>query len=142
MKWTKSLTLVVLLFVAVGSVGAAQIQSYPVDIPGTDVHFFMMRYEGDTPPFAEINAIWERISEVFAQWSLEGKDPSALTPDHVTVGTCEDGRPAVMLKGNRIVSVDALHARHNRATAQQVAEKWAENLREGVAVFAERNVKK
>ncbi len=142
MKAAKVLLLVVSFLLLTSGLGLAQVNSYPVDVPGTNVHFFLMRYEGATPPYAAIQTIWERIGTVFHEWSLAGRDPEALTAHDVTVGKTEAGQMAVWLKGHLIVTIDDFHARYNRATPEQLAEKWAVNLREGVTAFVEINERK
>lgn len=115
----------------------------PVDIPGTNVHFFLYRYETGTPPYGEVATIWARLSGVFNTWAeKEGKNPALLTPNHVTIAQTTEGHLGIYLKGTLIVVVDEYHAKANHATKDQLAQMWARNLEEGVAVFAEQNALK
>lgn len=121
---------VVLLFSSFASA-----QGIPVDIPGTGVNFFLYRYEGPIIPYQEINAIWANLSSAFSQWVNEGQDPRALTGDNVQVLIDETGKVEIYIKNQFIVKVDEYHAKLNKATPVQLAEKWAENLRLGVEKF-------
>jgi hypothetical protein len=123
---------------AVGAVVNAEIKGYPVDIPGTNVNFFLYRYTGDEVPYDAIGQIWKNLSDVLVQWSSEGADPSALSPADVEVKTVGDV-VGVYLKGQLIVEVDEFHATANHATRVQLATMWAENLKKGVEVFVELN---
>ena len=142
MKAAKVLLLVVSFLLLVPGLSLAQVNSYPVDVPGTNVHFFLMRYEGATPPYAAIQTVWERIGRVSHEWSLAGRDPQTMSAQDVSVGRTEGGQVAVMLKGQLIVTIDDFHAQYNRATPTQLAEKWAANLRDGVTAFVEINEQK
>lgn len=123
---------------AFGAIANAQVKGYPVDIPGTNVHFFLYRYTGDEVPYDAIAQIWKNLSDVFIEWSAQGADPAALSPDDVTVKTVND-TVGVYLKGQLIVEVDEFHAKANYATRTQLANMWAENLKKGVEVFVELN---
>lgn len=128
-------TAVVVLFA-----GAALAQGFPVDIPGTGVNFFLYRYEGADIPHREINAVWANLSNAFAHWVEAGQDPASLTGDDVRILTDTAGKVEIYVKDEFIVEVDDYHAKLNKATPQQLAEKWAENLRRGVEKFVEINV--
>jgi hypothetical protein len=139
MKRTKACLIACLLIVlAISSVVKGQTKGYPVDIPGTNVNFFLYRYTGDEVPYDEINMIWKNLSDVFVEWSAQGADPKALSPDDVTIKTVDDV-VGIYLKGQLIVVVDEFHAKANYATRLQLAEKWAANLKKGVEVFVELN---
>lgn len=135
----RTLLIVVFLAIVFSSVGFAQVNKYPIDIPGTNVLFFNLRYEGTTLPFELINEIWERINDVFITWVENGQNPAELTADDVTIGKTTDGEVAIFLKGSLIVIVDEFHARINKTTPQKLAEVWANNLKEGVEIFVKNN---
>ncbi|HAI52623.1 MAG: hypothetical protein WBI99_06255 [Limnochordia bacterium] len=129
-----NLLLVVLLVAVLSTTVLAQPKGILVDIPGTGVHFFTYRYEGDAPPYDKVNAIWANLSAVFAAWVEAGQDPAALTAKDVQIRT-EDGTVSLYVKDQFIVEVDAYHAALNKATKAQLAEKWAANLRRGIEAF-------
>lgn len=133
--------LVVLIAVAVlsGTV-LAQGKGIPVDIPGTGVNFFLYRYEGSVP-HAKIETIWENLSKVFAEWSAAGQNPQALSGKDVTIKTVA-GSVNLYVKDHFILEVDQYHAKANKATPAQLAEKWADNLRKGVDEFVAVNIVK
>ena len=80
-----------------------------MDIPGTNVNFFLYRYTGDEVPYDAIAQIWKNLSDVFIEWASQGADPTALTSDDVTVATVGDV-VGIYLKGRLIVEVDEFHA--------------------------------
>ncbi len=136
-NWLVVSILVVFLFTAGAS---AQVKSLPVDVPGTNVHFFLMRYTEDAPPYMQVDLVWDRLNQVFLNWVDQGQDPQALTPEMVTTGLSENNTAAVFLQGTLIVEVDEFHSTYNRATPAQLAEMWAANLRKGVESFVSINV--
>ena len=109
----------------------------PVDIPGTNVNFFLYRYTGDEVPTCHCQ-IWKNLSDVFIEWASQGADPTALTSDDVTVATVGDV-VGIYLKGRLIVEVDEFHAQANYATRLQLADMWAANLKKGVDIFVDLN---
>ena len=117
----------------------AQGVGIPVDIPGTVVNFFLYRYEGDQKPYNQVNAIWANLSAAFDQWVVSTQDPADLSGKDVHIVVNASGSVSVFLKDHFIVEVDQYHAKINRATPQQLAEKWAANLREGVEKFVSIN---
>lgn len=134
--------MVALVLVAAVScgVGAQELGSgIPVDIPGTGVNFFLYRFTGEEKPFHEVNAIWANLSKAFEQWVLAGQNPKDLTGEDVQVVVNPTGSVSLYLKDQFIVEVDEYHAKINRATPKQLAEKWAANLREGVERFVSIN---
>jgi len=132
------LTLAFVLVLNVSVCGASQ--GIPIDIPGTQVHFFTLRYEAATPPYEQADLVWQRLSSIFQQWVEEGQNPNSLTAEMVTVETAPSGNKAIYLKGILIVEVDEYHAKQNRTNVDQLAKTWADNLRQGVTVFVESNV--
>ena len=120
--------------------GTAFAQGFPVDIPGTGVHFFLYRYEGTDIPFQKINAIWANLSSAFSHWVDMGQDPDALTADDVRILTDQAGGAHLFIKDQFIVEVDEYHAKLNKTTPEKLAEIWAENLRRGVEEFVAVNV--
>lgn len=138
MRTLRILLAAVLVIVLAGTAAAAQ--GIPVDIPGTGVNFFLYRFEGPILPYQDINAIWANLSSAFAQWVEEGQDPHSLTADDVRILTDTDGRVEIYIKNQFIVEVDDYHAQLNQATRQQLAEKWAANLRVGLEEFVTINI--
>lgn len=127
--------LVVLVVTLLGGSALAQGQGIPVDIPGTGVNFFLYRYEGQSEPYAEINEIWANLSKAFSEWVEAGQKPGALSGKDVQIKTNASGSVNLYIKDHFILEVDEYHARANKATPAQLAEKWAANLREGVDAF-------
>jgi len=127
-----------LLVLLAVSVAGAQGNGIPVDIPGTDVNFFLYRYEGANPPYDALNTIWGRLSTVFTEWVITGQDPTMLSPDDVEVRST-NGQTAIFLKDVLIVEIDDYHSQINRATKKQLGEMWASNLKKGVQVFVQTN---
>ncbi len=140
MKLYQGILVSSLLVLLMTSFVAAQPKSIAIDVPGTDVHFFSLRYEGDTPPYQKANEIWERLNSVLLSWVDQGQDPTMLTSAMVSTGLTSDGSMAVFLKDTYIITVDEFHATINRATPEQLAEMWANNLRKGITVFVQTNV--
>lgn len=139
---TRKIGLCLLLLLVVSSVAMAQPKGIPVDIPGTDTHFFLYRYEGDNPPYQKVEQIWERLSNVFLAWVEAGQDPAKLGAKNVTIKETDLGLPGLFIGDTLIVEVDEYHARINHATPRQLAEKWAENLETGVEAFVRNNLPK
>lgn len=131
---------VVLLVALLSGPVLAQSKGIPVDIPGTGIHFFTYRYEGTTPPYDQVNAIWSNLTKVFTEWVEAGQDPAKLTAKDVEIKTDAAGNVSLYVKGQFIVEVDAYHASFNKATKAQLAEKWAANLRRGVERFVAINL--
>jgi hypothetical protein len=123
---------------ALGTAASAEVKGYPVDIPGTNVNFFLYRYTGDEVPYDAIAQIWKNLSDVFIEWASQGADPTALTSDDVTVATVGDV-VGIYLKGRLIVEVDEFHAQANYATRLQLADMWAANLKKAVDIFVDLN---
>lgn len=117
----------------------ASSQGIPIDIPGTQVHFFTLRYDEVTPPYDQANLIWERLSTTFMDWIAAGRDPDCFGPELVTIERITNGDLAILLNGNLVVEVDEYHAEFNRASKEHLAKVWADNLRRGVVVFVENN---
>lgn len=140
-KGLLALALLVVLLVFSGNV-LANPNSYPVDIPGTDLHFFSYRFEGDVPPFEKIEDIWKRLGDVIQDWVEHGREPLQLTADHVEVKKTSDNQWGVYLKGQLIVIADQYHAQVNRSTSEKLSKQWAANLAKGIEAFTEINVKK
>lgn len=128
-----------LAFVLVLSFSVSASPGIPIDIPGTQVHFFTLRYEATAPPYDQVELIWQRLSSVFQQWVEDGQNPEALSPEMVIIENAPQGKQAIFLKGTLIVEVDSYHAQVNRASIEQVARVWADNLREGITIFVENN---
>lgn len=137
-KQSVSLIACLLIVLAIGSGVKANLNGYPIDIPGTNVNFFLYRYTGDQVPYDAIAEIWKNLSDVFIEWSTQGADPKALSPEDVSIKTV-DNKVGIYLKDHFIVEVDEFHAKANHATPAQLAQKWAANLKEGVQVFIELN---
>ena len=127
--------LIVVLVVMLSSGVFAQVQGIPVDIPGTGVNFFLYRYEGNAAPHDKVNTIWANLSNAFAQWVDAGQKPQALSGKDVQIKTNSSGSVSIYVKEQFIVEVDQYHAKVNKATPAQLAEKWAANLRKGVDTF-------
>lgn len=142
MRAAKPLGAALLVVLFVGLAASAQVNSLPVDVPGTNELFFQIRYEGTEPPYAKAHQIWNRLNQVFFRWVDESQDPNALGSEDVTVSQTAAGHPAIFLKDTLVVEVDEFHAQYNRATPAQLADMWAANLRKGVTAFVQTNVKK
>lgn len=126
---------VVLIAMLSGGTVLAQGQGVPVDIPGTGVNFFLYRYEGQDEPYDKINEIWANLSIVFSEWEKDGQKPGALSAEDVQIKANASGSVSLYVKDQFILEVDEYHARANKATPAQLAEKWAANLREGIDAF-------
>lgn len=137
---TKRLLLAAVLVILLGSVAAAQVQGIPVDIPGTGMNFFLYRYEGEQIPHDKVNVIWANLTNAFAEWVEQGQEEGALTGDDVRILSDASGAVEIYIKRHFIVEVDEYHAEINKATRQQLAEKWAANLSQAVEKFITVNV--
>lgn len=137
MRKVKFLLIVVLIATLSGG-AFAQTKGIPVDIPGTGLNFFLYRYE-EVAPHDKVNAIWANLSNAFAQWVDAGQDPLALSGKDVQIKTNSSGSVSIYIKEQFIVEVDQYHAKINKATTPQLAEKWADNLRKGVDKFVSIN---
>ena len=138
MNKLRTILLVCLVSVlAVGAVVNAEIKGYPVDIPGTNVNFFLYRYTGDEVPYDAIGQIWKTERRLVLSGLPRGGSICSFPAD-VEVKTVGDV-VGVYLKGQLIVEVDEFHATANHATRVQLATMWAENLKKGVEVFVELN---
>lgn len=126
--------LILVLIVFFSSGVFAQGTGIPVDIPGTGINFFLYRYEG-AKPYEKVNAIWDNLSTVFSQWVETGQDPLALSTKDVQTKSNSSGTVSIYLKEQFIVEVDHYHAKINKATPAQLAQKWADNLKKGVEEF-------
>lgn len=141
MRKVKFLLIVVLVMVLSSGV-FAQVQGIPVDIPGTGVNFFLYRYEGSSAPHGKVNEIWANLSNAFTQWVDGGQSPQALAGKDVQIKTNSSGSVNIYVKDQFIVEVDQYHAKINKATPAQLAEKWAANLRKGIDEFVAINAPK